>query len=296
MKKRTNLLLLLPLILLFFSCEKEVDYDDELLASKLVVHGLLQVDSACVIYLDRTSNFMEDQPDVGIYSGANVVIENLTTGITYSTSAPVYSNRYELPFVVEANTDYRLTVTHPDYPTVTATTHTSPIVPLISIDTISADYQGYLHLQSTWKWQDPSGENYYMVSSSVEVEDSINNYVSSSRSGLASSDPIADNQADAPLNDYNSSMFFVFKDETFESAIKTLVCYSPNLNYMSNETDIITTTYYFSSLNRDAYLYYRSVQKQNGVDPTFAEPVKVYTNIENGYGIFGCTNHQIMLF
>jgi len=296
MKRRTNLLLLLPLILLFFSCEKEVDYADQLLAPKLVVNGLLEVDSTCVIYLERTTNFMEDQPDLGIYSGAVIVIENLSTGTSYTTSTPVDSNRYELPFIVEANTDYRLTVTHPNYPTVTSTTRTSPIVPIISIDTIGADYQGYLHLQSTWKWLDPAGENYYMISSSIAAEDTVTDYIYSSRTGLASNDPIAENQVDDPLNDYNGAMYFVFNDDTFASSLKTMVCYTANLYYMNNGNEVINLTYYLSSMNRDAYLYYRSVQKQEGVDPTFSEPVKVYTNIKNGYGIFGCTNHRSIVF
>ena len=296
MKKRNNLLTILPLVLFFFSCQKEVDYDDELLAPKLVVNCLLQVDSTCVIYLERTKNFMEDDPDTGIYWGANILIENLTTGTSYSTSMPVDENRYELPFVVEANTDYRLTVTHPDYPTVTATTRTVPIVPLISVDTVSADYLGYPHLQSTWKWQDIAGENYYMVSSTVSAIDTNDFDSEYSVTYIASGDPIADNQQDDPLNAYNSSRFFVFTDETFTNAMKTMLCYNQIYQYMSNYYTDLQIDYNLSSINRDAYLYYRSVQKQSGTDPTFSEPVKVYTNIQNGYGIFACTNHKTITY
>jgi len=296
MKKRNNLIYVLALVLTLISCEKEVKYKEELLAPKLVVSGLLEVDSTCVIYLERTYNFMENEPELKITSGATITIENLTDGTSFSVATPTDSNRYEFPFVVTSNTDYRLTVTHPDFPTVTASTRTTGVVPLISVDTATAPYYGYDHFQTTWKWLDPPGENYYMISGWITGEDSLYSFDLSGPTGIASQDPIADNQSDDPLNDYNGDRYFVFPDESFDSQMKTFVGYSNNWYVHQSYYTHVVVKYTLSNINRDAYLYYKSLQKQMNIDPTLSEPVKVYTNIENGFGIFACTNHQQVIF
>ncbi len=289
--KRSSLFLLLILILVGVSCQKEVKYDEELLEPKLVVQGLLEVDSMCVIYLERTYNFMEDYPNTEITSGATLTIENLTAGTSYVVTTPVYDNRYEFPFTVTANTTYKITVTHPDYPTVTATTTTVGIVPILSIDTATINPDGYDELLATWKWQDPPGDNYYMVRTFINMEDTVYGYFNH-YGFMGSNDPIANNGSDEPLDDYNGGIYFVFSDETFASAIKTFESYSNNPFAYPDPNTVSTVTYSLTSINYETYLYHKSVQKQANTDPTFSEPVKVFTNVENGYGIFGCTNHQ----
>lgn len=292
--KRNSIFLLLFMALIGASCQKEVKFKDDLLAPKLVVQGLLEIDSACVIYLERTSNFMETNPDVEITSGATLTIENLTAGTSYTISSPVDSNRYEFPFTVAPHTTYKITVTHADYPTVTATTTTTEIVPFLSIDTVTTLTEDYEQLETTWKWQDPPGENYYMVRTVMSLEDTVFHYTNFS-GGMSSNDPIADDGSDDPLNDYNGGIYFVFPDETFESQIKTFIGFSPNPFTFPSQNSIPKVQYTLSSINRETYLYYKSAQQQMHSDPTFSEPVKVYTNVENGYGIFGCASHKILI-
>lgn len=49
-----------------------------------------------------------------------------------------------------------------------------------------------------------------------------------------------------------------------------------------------------TSLSRDAFLYYRSLEQYREADGNpFAEPVTVHSNIENGYGIFGLGHTRV---
>jgi hypothetical protein len=44
-------------------------------------------------------------------------------------------------------------------------------------------------------------------------------------------------------------------------------------------------------MNKETYLYYVSTQANINSD-FFSEPVKVLSNIENGFGIFGSLNYS----
>jgi hypothetical protein len=293
--KKSSLFLILICFSFLISCEKELEYDKDLMSPKLVVQGILEIDSTFAIYLERTYAFNESNPETEITSGAVITVVNLNSGASFTSSVPVDSNRYEFPFNTAANTDYEITVTHPDYPTVTATTHTTNVVPLISVDTLALMNDSYPKLIGTMKWQDPPGQNYYMVRVNFMYydEDSI----SIGGGGSAYSyDPVIDNSSNSdPLSPESWDMYFVFTDEQFENSLKSLDIIS-NHPFNNWNPDFSKMEYHLTSLNYDTYLYYKTKLIQWHADPAFSEPSKVYSNVHNGYGVFGSVSGSIIDF
>lgn len=294
--KRFNILFILSFFSLLVSCEKELEYDKDLIAPKIVIQGILELDSTFAVYLERTYAFNEQNPETEITSGALISVVNLNTGETYVSSVPVDSNRYEFPFNTAPNTDYKITVSHPDYPTVTATTHTTNVVPLISVDTASLMNDSYPKLIGTLKWQDPPGKNYYVVRVSYMYYDE-NGIPNGNGGGSAYSyDPAIDNSSNSdPLSPENWQWYFAFSDEQFESSLKTMDLISNN-PFNNWSTDSASIEYHLTSVGYDTYLYYKTKLIQLNSDPTFSEPSMIYTNVINGYGVFGSVSGSTISF
>ncbi len=77
-----------------------------------------------------------------------------------------------------------------------------------------------------------------------------------------------------------------FSDVLFEGKEKTF-----ELNFWSYVSDSAQNqpiyTYQLINMNKETFLYYQSAKKHMNSDPFLSEPIKVYSNIENGFGIFG---------
>jgi hypothetical protein len=55
-------------------------------------------------------------------------------------------------------------------------------------------------------------------------------------------------------------------------------------------SDFIRFTFFLQSINQDYYTYLKSLNmyyESGGSEDPFSEPVVIFSNIENGYGIFG---------
>jgi hypothetical protein len=80
----------------------------------------------------------------------------------------------------------------------------------------------------------------------------------------------------------------IFSDELIDGETYSLRF---SIDKWSLYGDSITVFFDLISIDRNAYLYYLSFARHmwNQGDP-FAEPVVVYTNIENGIGVFGSSS------
>lgn len=93
-------------------------------------------------------------------------------------------------------------------------------------------------------------------------------------------------QTSDPLLETNNGYAAIFTNESFPGSSRTISVDLDAYAFSGDSTYIL----YFEllTLSKDAYYYLRSVMKQQtaSISP-FAEPVIVYSNIQNGYGIFG---------
>lgn len=170
-----------------------------------------------------------------------------------------------LNFNITPNTTYSLRVSVPDMPEVYATAH----VPHHSIEangrlelfdtSYQADAQLYMlgvHINDM-----PNTQNFYRIEHTV-----FNNNLMY-RSNLDREPIFSDNQRDGQLITFSTKI-----EQNIDSMLVTIL--STDQNY---------------------YKYHKALKNYNGDNP-FAEPEPLFSNIENGLGIFGAyTQKQFML-
>jgi len=90
-------------------------------------------------------------------------------------------------------------------------------------------------------------------------------------------DPWLDNIANASENGLS------FSDATFNGTNIVLNLSTYIYSYNTNETKILIDLY---SISEEYYNYLKSKSLYEESDPAFSEPVQIFSNIENGLGIF----------
>jgi hypothetical protein len=137
------------------------------------------------------------------------------------------------------------------------------------------------------EFDDPNGENYYEIGlygPQFTFDRSVNPPVITDtllvQYYLSSEDPIfADSYR-------NSSGFWAFSDALVDGK-RVKINFSIQL-YQLVSVDEIEVTVVLREISHDLYKYKQTAGLQHSLngDP-FAEPVPVYNNVENGYGVFG---------
>lgn len=292
--KQSKFILLIA-VLSLFACQKEIEYKGPGKKSVLVLNAVVENDSTFRVYLEKTIFFLSSEAENAkhITSGATIVVKNETTGEIFTETTPTEANRYDFPFITAANTTYSIEVSHPDFESISAKMTTAGVIPLISVDTnfIIKEQMGYL--KSTLTWNDPSGENYYVLRVIEHYDDGEVSY--SYPAYLSSTDVAIDNSENTDIDGsvYPVSEFY-FTDETFNGTQKKMDIlfsfYPENPEFPTDRS----YTYTLVSMNKESYLYYLSMKK-NVNSGFFSEPVKVYSNITNGFGIFGSMNYSFVV-
>ena len=270
-----------------FSCEMVVDVDVPREPSKLVVNSLFSTDSlfTAEIYYSR---YILDDTYPAPLSNAQVRVfegDQLVCQLVYDETKSVFLPDREVR--PEAGKTYRIVATHPNYTTAEAIAVAQPIVPIESLhftgQSIVRDYQTYHILELTFT--DLPGNQTYAIdiqqnNTSYYVIDEDTVYDSYSYPGyMISDDP-------SVVTDENGGSLYVL-DDLFDGKQYTLRLMVPDYALYEYEGTEISQSINLKNLSEEYYLFIRSYNNHtyNEGNP-FAEPVSVYSNITNGYGIF----------
>lgn len=298
---KRNSWIIITCILVFFACRKELEYEGEGKTPVLVLNAVVENDSLFRVYLERTVFFLSAEPNSSkfISTGATIKVTNVTTSEVYVMQQATKDNLYEFPFTVKPNTYYKIEVNHPDYPSISSEMVTTNSVSIVLTDTLSftTDQGGYMRAKI--KWNDPSGENYYMlrVKNFMDVENESEYWTDNSYYlGINSKDPSIDNSENTGLDGSTYDVSdLLFNDRLFNGSEKTMEFnfpYSPSFTLDSSISVTQEYTINLITMNKETYLYYISMKKNDAAD-FFSEPVKVYSNILNGFGIFGTLGYSL---
>lgn len=292
LNKFAILLFLSATILL--SCEKEIDFKGDSSEPRLVLNALVELDSTFRVHLERSRFFLDNSPqsDMAITSGATVVVRNLNTNQSYEMTTSTIGSLYEFPFTVTPNTNYSIEISHPDYIAISATTKTLSAVPIVSIDTTSVFQNNENRLRFELKFNDPSGyENFYLIQ--VELTEVFNEQDTLTYPMyLSSNDPAIDNSGNTDIDGSTYDMpYLILEDRTFNGGSKTLVFTSYNPFYWSSPMESTRLKVKLTNMNKETYMYFNSVNLFNQQD-FFSEPVKIFSNILEGFGIFGFMSYS----
>jgi hypothetical protein len=280
------------ILFVFFSCQKVLDLDADTKKSKLVVNTLFSEEKEWRIELTKSLSVLDggelsfiDNAQVNILDENNNLVESLPYGFGYYKSA--------LGLKPIAGKKYKIEVSAPNFTAVSAADFCPSIVPILNIDTsfvITAFAEK--KYTATINFQDPPNtENFYGIE--LEVSSYTRTYFpalgiwdttfnSSDKVYLSSSDPLIDNGG---TDSYSQTL--TFKDNLFNGQQKSL-----SVNYMIYESgspnQFFVKNLRLSSYTEASYNYSKSIEAYlNTEGNPFAEPVQVYSNVDNGFGIFG---------
>ena len=297
-----KLFFLLSVSLIYISCEKVIPFEGDVNTPKLVINSVFESDSTFKVHVSSsrsvidTSSFENiDDAVVTIKDGNGNVIEVLNH---------VVNGFYKGQVLPEENTTYILEVNHPNYANITASDSLpSPII-INSVDTSTIlDPINGNRLRISMNFDDPeNNQNYYLLETYsvneyliVENLDTIEYELDTTKQFMVLTDEVFQNGG-SPWRDQG-----LFNDLLFNGQNKTLEIEIPNENWSGSEDGYdwsyktLTLRLYLHNITISYYYYRTSLELfQNTSGNPFAQPVQVYSNIENGFGVFA--GSQISFF
>lgn len=297
MKKINPYILLLGLAASTMACENlqtvvELDVPD--IDPQLTINALVNTDSAWSV-LVTGHRYVLDSEEIPYIDGATV---KLFSGSEELGSTSTHTNGfYNLPITPEEGREYRVEVSHPDYPTASATTKVEEPV---YYDELAFDLPNDLRnfegrLQGSITLSDPANvRNYYhlVLFSTIDFPVGLGSngdtlferyeYAVYFQLGEGSTDGIIEVNADA----FGWFEGQVFSDELFDGRTITFNFDFNNDAYLLPEGSKWQVKADFRSLSEDYYKYLGSygIQRNTQGNP-FAQPAQVFTNVEGGLGI-----------
>ena len=292
--RRQNVFLFIFSVSLLFSCTKILDDELPQKEPKLVINGIINPDSVFKINISQSYHVFENEGsnNLPFIQGASA---KLYKGSQFLFDLEEEENGYyaSTGFFPALNQSNKVEGAKSGFPSVQATTSIPDPVPILSFDTSMVwdgdEYYTFLSFSGVLKYKDPPGEeNFYRLDcfqtffdetgqpityrQFIDVEDSDDYFYDKSEEYLVWNDLLT-NGDEVTIN------FNIFFDHYY-------------IDYGQGITDTSTVIYSisFSSLNEDFYKYDKSRSQyfeSGGTDNPFSEPVLIYSNIENGYGVFG---------
>lgn len=284
MEKHTVILFFL---ILFSSCTKIVDIHFPEHTPELVVNCLFTPDSLLTLQVSTTVGFNDsikneftESLDIELYCDDNY-IEDLTD----QGKGTYISNIYP-----EVEKMYKIKINRENAKTITAQSYIPKLPEYINFDTILSFYydpkeENFFSLGLLSINDSPTSDDYYSFQLTMSSRDFNNFYYI----GYKYTD---ERLKSSEIEKYEKS-FMLFTDKYFNGQDVVL-----SFDYTAWSTD--SQTYYliykFKTLSSDYYKYINSLiihtENQDYFNDPFyvGQPVKVYSNIKNGYGIFAGFN------
>ena len=291
------------IIFITTSCEKPINVRIPLTSSKLFINSFTQVGNIFEANVGKTVNVLAAR-DTNTYTMNNALVQLYVNNII--TDTLIY-NSVSKNYIAKNNTTpspgntYLLKAIASGYDTAEAETIT-PAAMLIQHITrrvkARKDPAGEDMDEIKIAFQDDGSEaNYYLFSIKLPI---YGNDTSATYSGFGC---LNSGDADIERSNINDpttidnciySEFFM-TDKNFNGRLKEISLFmlsrysEPFLNTANNKTynaiielNSITYNYYKYRKSRDTYI--------NNDDNPFSEPVLIYSNVKNGYGIFSSSN------
>ncbi len=265
-------IIIFVLIFLFIGCEKYIDMEIPDRGRKLVMNCLYS-DTGNVIVNISLSKFILDNAPFSAISGAHVYLyEN---GFIVDTLTEINSGRYcSNGFVPSMNATHKIEAFYGSY-SVTAQSFIPKPAEFALEDTtlIQSEFNEALRLRI--RINDSANEsNYYLIGFETKnlyyEEDHFN--------------PALYFDTEEPYIEAFHNEYGIFSDNLFNGQNQLLSFDLDLYHFVEDSTTVYIKLF---SISRDMYMYLLTLTaQQQSMESFFAEPVMVYNNIENGFGIF----------
>ena len=286
--------LVLIIALTYISCEKVIPFEGDVTIPKLVINSIFQSDSTFKVHVSSSRSVIETDSFqnitdavVNINDGNGNIIETL--------------NHQENGFYVgqtfpQENQTYTLQVTHPNYVNITSMDSLPLSIVINSVDTSTiVDPINGDRLQITMNFEDPgSSQNFYLIETYsineylvIKNSDTSEYELDTAKQYMVLTDEVFQNGG-SPWREQG-----LFNDLLFNGQNKALELEIPYENLSGNEAGYnwsyktLGVRVYLHNISRSYYYFRTSLELyQSASGNPFAQPVQVYSNIENGFGVF----------
>lgn len=285
------------------SCEQFLEVELPGQETRLVLNALLEQTDTLKVYLTKSKGILESQDfneEFDLVDGARVVIKDQDGQITpmayldksniLEANAYYYLNGYKL----SAGHTYEIIAERENYPTIKSSQLFPHPIQIKSLDLRnlgpSERLENYIDYEVTVKFDDPLENNFYEISGTILVRDSIihegEKLLNIYQTGINPS-PVNP----AYQKDFSNRHVILFDDALLNGLDSELV-FRMSLQNATN----IEATVKFSHVSESYYRYYETadLQRSNSED-ILSQPVLVYNNITNGMGIFKARNSDQMV-
>lgn len=276
-------LVTISFIYVLISCEKEVKLDPEFTESKIVVNGILKAGETPKIDISRSESILYGESkfaSMPFLSNATAKLydsnQNLL-GIFVHDSAGIYL----LPGVeIYSGQDYSLIVSCIGYDDVWASTH---IPEQIEVLVVESQIKDELISYDIVLADNPSENNFYALTISQIGYYCQGPACSGSPNRTMCTQMLEVANIEPTISGDKCSQVFLFSDENFNG--NTFIFNATQNFYDETDSTIIEIT--LKSLTEDYFKYKVTNEAYDEIQPDpFSQPVQVFTNIENGFGVF----------
>lgn len=275
-------------LLSFASCEKDFVVKDQDKLKGMVINCFFNDLQPLTVYLTGSYTSSGSNTITGI---SDAKVELYEDGVLKEQLAYVPSdtlNRfgaYHSQLIPQAGKKYMVKASHPAYGTVTAEDEIPEPAQLVSQTLIS--YPDTFGETARVKFRikdDASAQNYYRINAWVYytqrvVDDNGDTVELSSATGLRATplSPLLDTLRD-------TGWYPVFSDRNFNGLEKEIEL-SIESTPTATKTETMTLYVELYTISKQSFEYYRTVDLYHQTSYN-TEPVHVYSNVQNGYGIF----------
>lgn len=299
--------------LTFLGCEKEIQLDIGEFHPKIVVNGLFQGGETWEVHICQSKNVLDpDSVSINL-PNAQVRIKNLETGKTinlHHSSDGYYRNS---DYIIENGVTYEIYVNHPGFEPVKARAEVPLPINVRVTHSETLDFNGIIALKVDFEISDdPSSDNYYIYEILNLIPDPPEDLLnlpfleSPIKTWLSSLDGNTGYIEDS--SEKQSKLFIT--DQNFLGSIlnTSLVSYVEIQKDRPNGKPVIPEDFKYipdfsqsrlkvTAASKEMYEYYKTIEliiQKEALNSSASTPIKPYSNIENGLGIFAGFTEMII--
>ncbi len=314
MKSFKKSIYIIPLILLFTSCEKVIEFNGTVTDPMVVVNSFVTPDSVVVAQVSLSRFFLSNDATFEMVNNATVSL--LVNGIQKENLTPAPNGLYVGTYHPVKGDSISLQVQTPGKNRVNCATIIEPQTKVVSIDTTSVTMgtsSPITAVNKTTGARDTIGDSYdrtlkfvLKFKDSLNVNPNIHNYyrlvvytkTTTPKGNFSdytfSFDDIVSGNANnsvGPPTSLSSNKYNVFSDDLFDGKQYPLTFSVQNNRnvYYSGSAPLTKRKEVYVNLQSISKSYYLYLQTRASIKSNtfFAEPVQVYNNVDGGIGILG---------
>lgn len=283
------------MVMLLTSCELVVDVDLPEFKPSLVINSVIHPDTTFIIDLSTNRSILDSNYDFPRVSGATLYLhEDGTLKGTFSESND-FPGRYTFDTYPSPGATYKIVAEKSGLPTAEAQAVIPTRETVVEIREISNrnDVSNMRIIKLAYSIDDSEGEDFYETRL-YWISHYYEHHYDEEKDSLIKGEmkkqliDLHYSFLSADINEFEgTNPYYFFDDELFDGQKKriTIEFEDPSSQW---DTDTMEYRLHVRKLSKDYYQYLitSNLQKDSGGDG-FSEPVQVYSNIKNGYGIFG---------